>query len=85
MSVVKDLTGQKFGHLTVLSREADYVQPCGQHKKMWKCQCDCVKKTIVIVRGDHLTGHRVSSCENCGNRYNLNGNYGICYLSDGSG
>lgn len=80
----EDLTGLKFGHLTVLARDKDRIQPSGQHKSMWKCQCDCDRQTIIIARGDHLRRHKISSCGNCGNRYDLTGSYGICYLSDNS-
>lgn len=39
----KDLTGEKYGRLTVLNRE-----PNGKtHNTRWKCQCEC--GNIVIV------------------------------------
>lgn len=58
---VHDLTGQKFGRLTVIKKY-------GHNKSnaiLWLCQCDCGNQVIVI--GDHLrTGHTKS----CG-CYNL--------------
>lgn len=56
MSKLKDLTGEKFGRLTVLKRH-------GSNKKgqaMWMCECEC--GNIKIVNGSNLrTGH-VMSC-----------------------
>lgn len=37
----EDLSGATFGKLTVLYRAEDYVQPSGQHKRMWHCRCAC--------------------------------------------
>ena len=41
MGKFEDLTGKRFGKLTVLYRAEDYVQPSGQRKRMWHCKCDC--------------------------------------------
>lgn len=39
---ITDLTGKRFGKLTVLYRAADHVcQPFGQHIPVWHCRCDC--------------------------------------------
>lgn len=51
MSRFIDLTGQKFGRLTVL----EYVG-----KKKWRCQCSCGK--IVTVCGYNLTSGHTASC-----------------------
>lgn len=53
---VKDLTGEKFGRLTVLER-------CGKNKNgnvEWRCLCDCGKEKI--VSGGKLTSGDVQSC-----------------------
>ena len=58
---VKDLTGQRFGRLTVIKR-------CGstntKHKvALWLCKCDCgneVKRT-----GSHLQANYTNSCGSC--------------------
>lgn len=51
---LKDLTGQKFGKLTVIKR----VLEVGK-KLQWLCQCDCGTK--IIVDGTNLkTGHTLS-------------------------
>lgn len=51
----KDLTGQRFGRLTVLG-----FVPTEGHRSFWRCQCDCGKKTL--VNGVKLTGNRTKSC-----------------------
>lgn len=59
-----DLTGRRFGSLTVLSRaDTDYVCTCnGKEKSTWKwvCQCDCGK--VVEVMQTNLTNGRSTSC-----------------------
>lgn len=55
-----DLTGQTFGHLTVLNQEASKKCPNGALKTMWKCQCDC--GNIVIVTGQSLKSSNTISC-----------------------
>ena len=38
---IEDLTGQRFGRLTVIRRGDDYIAPNGKHRPRWLCQCDC--------------------------------------------
>lgn len=56
----RDLTGEKFGRLTVISffEKRDY-------KAYWLCQCTCGNKKV--IRGTHLTGGKIESCR-CLNR-----------------
>lgn len=50
-SRIKDLTGLRFGKLTVISMSGKIGK-----KVAWKCKCDCGKETIAT--GTHLkTGH----------------------------
>ncbi|RGF93308.1 hypothetical protein DXA02_07485 [Ruminococcus sp. AM54-1NS] len=51
-----DLTGMKFGRLTVLSS----AQFQASKKKMWNCKCEC--GNYVTVRGTSLTGGITKSC-----------------------
>ena len=92
MSRLKDLTGKKFGKLTVLKRADDYVQKNGRKRVMWICKCDCGNE--VIVNGDNLKGKKTSSCgclqreltskkNKKYNDYNLSGEYGVGYTSKG--
>jgi hypothetical protein len=54
MGNFKDLTGQKFGKLTVLRRDFSYSRP------YWECQCEC--GNFKTVRGDSLTRGITKSC-----------------------
>ena len=57
MPPLKDLTGQKFGHLTVIKRA-----PNKGKKVTWECLCDCGNTTIVA--GNNLTRkeYRTTTC-----------------------
>lgn len=59
MSKLKDLTGQRFGRLTVISRDEDYVAPSGKIPR-WKCKCDC-GRTITVL-GSNLKSGSTKSC-----------------------
>ncbi len=56
----EDLTGKKYGMLTVLHRAEDWIQPSGQHKQMWHCLCDCGKECD--VRATDLKSGNTKSC-----------------------
>lgn len=43
----KNLTGQRFGRITIIKRVEDYISPKGNHKSMWLGRCDCGNETIV--------------------------------------
>ncbi len=59
MSKIIDLTGKRFGRLTVVSETL--VSPNGYNVALrWKCVCDCGKTTI--TRGDSLKGGVTKSC-----------------------
>ena len=42
-----DLTGQKYGRLTVIEKSETHVTPKGRNVYMWRCVCDCGKESIV--------------------------------------
>jgi len=54
---VKNVMGQKFGKLTVVSRNYDVTY---NGNAFWFCQCECGKKTIVM--GSRLIHGRTKSC-----------------------
>lgn len=63
----EDLTGKKFGRLTVIERAPDYIQPNnGRKRTQWKCVCDCQKNKknpdYIIVVKDRLKGGNTRSC-----------------------
>lgn len=59
MKTPRDLTGQKFGRLTVLRQAPDKIKPSGAHSKMWECKCDCGNIKI-ISRSSLVSGDTVS-------------------------
>ena len=51
-----DLTGKKFGRLTVIER----VSHKSPHA-YWLCECDCGSK-LILVRGTYLRKGNIKSC-----------------------
>lgn len=91
VKVRKDLTGEKFGRLTVMYQTEDYVTPKGKHEAKWHCVCKCGGTVDVI--GNSLRDGSTKSCgclrkENAYiankkyNKYDLNGTYGIGFTSN---
>ena len=60
MGKVRDLTGQRFGRLTVLEQGKDKHRPNGKRVVTWECVCDCGNKTNVSA--GHLTSGHTWSC-----------------------
>lgn len=94
MAKLKDLTGMKFGRLTVVKRVEDHIcLPSGYKTPRWLCKCDCGNEITVI--GKSLM--RKNGTQSCGcfakenmskikkkyNTYDLTGEYGIGYTSKG--
>lgn len=85
VQVKRDLTGEKFGRLTVIEQSEDWIIPTTQkHIPMWHCKCECGNE--LNVRGNDLKNGTTSSC-GCykrdihikPNKYDLSGEYGIGY------
>lgn len=72
---VADLTGQRFGMLTVIERVENYEHEtlypwCKSNKtsfSRWKCRCDCGEVRLVL--GTNLRAGRTRSCGKHGRRY----------------
>lgn len=62
-----DMTGQRFGHLTVIGRSGTYISPNGQKKPTWECKCDC--GNVTIVTGAALRRGKTKSCGCGSSRY----------------
>src|ERR1022692_1372149 len=58
MKKVIDLTGQVFGRLTVI----DQAGKNKFNKILWKCQCCCESRNIVIKIGNSLKMRHTNSC-----------------------
>src|SRR5262245_34706055 len=56
----QDLTGKRFGRLTVLSLAGKRRSPCGKSELVWHCRCDC--GTEKDVRGNTLRWGSTQSC-----------------------
>lgn len=93
VKVRKNLVGQKFGRLMVIGRAEDGVQPNGQYRARWWCQCECGSEPIVVFGYNLNRNNGTTSC-GClvketvaaksikGNKYDLSGDFGICYSSN---
>lgn len=57
MSRLIDLTGMRFGKLTVIDRSTERSHP---RTPIWMCQCDCGNRTF--VRGANLRSGNTESC-----------------------
>lgn len=49
MAKKMDLTGQTFGRLTVIKEVEPHIQPSGEKKIKWFCECSCGKETLVTT------------------------------------
>lgn len=56
MTALKDLTGQRFGRLTVIERDGSDTQGCAT----WLCRCDC--GTECVVTGAKMRKGNTKSC-----------------------
>ena len=56
--VRNDLTGQKFGKLTVIKLDEEETRK--RKRTMFLCQCECGNTTV--VRGSALKGSTIQSC-----------------------
>ena len=60
MSKLIDLSGQKFGRLTVVRRaEGDEVKPYKSKCAQWLCECEC-GNTVVVQTGNLKSGNTTS-------------------------
>ncbi len=65
---IRDLTGQRFGKLTVLGL-SDKRAPRGKRTViLWECLCDCGEITYKAT--DTLKNDDVNMCSNCAGAYN---------------
>lgn len=55
-----DLTGQRFGRLTVIKRTGSYEDDSGHTIPTWLCVCDCGNGVVVL--GNCLRSGNTKSC-----------------------
>lgn len=94
VKVRKDLTGMKFGKLTVIEQAEDHIGVSGKHRSQWLCQCDCGSNPIVVIGGSLTKKNRPT--RSCGclniektkeankkyNKYDLTGQCGVGWTSN---
>jgi hypothetical protein len=104
VKVKTDMTGWKMcehgvpdSRLVVIEQAEDYVNPKGEHRARWLCECQCEQHTRLIVDGVNL---RQGITKSCGclkrevlsvrmkelrhkvNEYDLFGDYGIGWTNN---
>lgn len=60
MSKLIDLTGKRFGKLTVIEKAGHHIRKSGRKDLMWKCLCDC--GNIKSVTTANLKNGCTNSC-----------------------
>lgn len=60
MSNIIDLTGKKYGKLTVLYQAKDHISKNGNKRVVWHCKCDCGNEIDVMAL--NLTRNHTTSC-----------------------
>ena len=62
---LKDLTGQKFGRLTVVERDISKNEinkkKGKQSRAYWKCDCDCGTKDVIVEAHNLISENTLSS------------------------
>jgi len=58
--VKNDLSGERFGRLTVTGVAESTVEPSGKAVRMWRCRCDCGNE--ITVAGHSLKKGNTKSC-----------------------
>lgn len=61
MSKLVDLTGQRFGRLTVVEKEGSRECRPGKYRIYWRCKCDCGNECSA-----HTTDLRAGKVKSCG-------------------
>lgn len=56
----KDITGQKFGDLTVIGIDKEKTDNAKSNSMYWKCKCSCGKEKSIL--GSHLRNGSIISC-----------------------
>ncbi len=74
----KDLTGQRFGHWTVLAFHSTRTSEKGGGMTLWRCRCDCGTEKVVQYTG--LTVNADPKCRACAGKERQRPDFGLSLL-----
>lgn len=74
LSNIKDITGQRFGRLTVI----EYAYTDKQGNARWLCKCDCGNETISIGKGLRCGDTKSCGCARIERAKTLSTKHGLC-------
>ena len=78
MTKLNDLTGMRFGMLTVIDRAEDHVFKSGARAVQWNCICDCGNK-VAVLSGNLVSGNSTScGCHRVERTKEVNTKHGGC-------
>ena len=60
MAKLQDLTGKKYGKLTIMYQSKDHISKNGSKRIVWHCKCDCGNEIDVMAL--NLTRGHTTSC-----------------------
>lgn len=61
MANLIDLTGQRFGKLTVISKDEDYIRPSGKREHRYLCRCECGRE-VTVIKSNLIRNTRSCGC-----------------------
>ena len=73
MKQILDLTGHRYGSLTVIKY---YPRDTKSYNKHWLCRCDC--GNLLVVRHDNLRSGHSTKCSEC----SRNRGHGSVFVKD---
>ena len=81
-----DISGNRYGFLTVLERAGTYISPGGAKTVLWKCRCDCgnekiLQKSSLVSGSSKSCGCYRNSARNT--TYDFEKDYVICHCKGG--
>lgn len=86
----KDISGQKFNHLTAIKRIGTHTTKSGHKSSIWLFECDCENKTLIEKEARYVINGQIKSCgcykikkkNHKTNKYDLTGEYGIGWTTN---
>ena len=57
--------GEKYNHLTIISKGPDFINSKGNHIKQVWCKCDCGNKDLQLFKVNYIVVGDVKGCKEC--------------------